>query len=97
MTKIIDEWYKVEYSFCESGSTSLVYVGSKEINSRKGAEQFASLIVHLAETDEVYYTNKQKKWSDKIVGKGKTIIGIKHFYKYIKLEIKIKERKDDLL
>ena len=91
MNKIIDEWYKVEYSFTDDGSNAIIYTGTKEINTRKGAEQFAALIVHLADTHYLQYTDEQRRWSDKIIGKGKNIKGLKHFYKYLKIEIEIKK------
>jgi len=90
MNKVIDEWYKVEYTFTDEGSNAIIYNGSREINTRKGAEQFAALIIHLADTHYLQYTDKQRRLSIKLLGKGKTIKELKHFYKYVKIEIEIK-------
>lgn len=93
MNTIVDEWFKVEYTYTDEGSKAITYYGSREINTRKGAEQFAALIVHLSDTHYLQYTDKQRRLSNKLVGKGKTIKELTHFYKYVKIEIEIKGKK----
>ena len=93
MNNIVDEWYKVEYAYTDEGSNAITYYGVKEINTRKGAEQFAALIIHLADAHYLQYTDKQRRLSNKLVGKGKTIKELTHFYRYVKIEIRIKKDK----
>ena len=87
---IVREWYKVEYNYIENGSSKILYKASQSIDTRKGAEEFAALIVHLSETPYTFYTDMQRKMSDKVVGEGKSVIGLAHFYKFLKIEIPIK-------
>jgi len=87
---IVDEWYKIEYSYCDSGSNAIIYKGVKDINTIKGAKDFAALIIYLAETDYLDYNDKQRKLSNKLLGKGKSVKSLDHFYKYIKIELPIK-------
>jgi len=90
---IVDEWYKVEYTWYEDGSPKNLYKASKNINTRKGAEEFAALVIYLSET-AMTYTNKQRSFSNKLVGKNKSVKELTHFYKYVKIEIPIKRGTD---
>ena len=88
-TNIIDEWYKVEYSYGDSGSNAIIYKAVKEINSIKGAKDFAALIIYLAETEYLEYDDKQRRMSNKLVGIDKDVRSLDHIYKYIKIELPI--------
>jgi len=88
--EIVSEWYKVEYSWYEYGSPSISYKGNMEINSRKGAEEFIALILYLSKNEYTAYSPRQLKMAEKLLGWGKGVRRLLHFYKYVKLEIPIK-------
>ena len=94
-SNIVGEWYKVEYTWYEDGSPKNLYKASKNINTRKGAEDFAALIVFLSET-VMPYTNKQRSFSNKLVGNNRSVKELTHFYKYVKIEIPIKRETDPI-
>lgn len=88
-SNIVDEWYRVEYSYYEVGAPSITYKAHKTISTRKGAEEFVALILYLSETSWKN-TEKQRKLTIKLLGTGKAVKKLTNFYKIVKIEIPIK-------
>jgi len=88
-SNIVDEWYRVEYSYYETDVPSVTYKNHKSINTRKGAEEFIALILYLSEHNWKN-SKKQQRLTDKLLGPGRAVKKLTNFYKYIKLEIPIK-------
>ena len=86
---IVDEWYRIEYSYYETGAPSITYKKHKDVSNRKGAEDFAALILYLSEAN--WKNNeKQRKLTIKLLGRDKAVKKLIGFYKLVKIEIPIK-------
>lgn len=88
-SKIVDEWYRVEYSYYETTSPSIVFKKQKDISTRKGAEEFIALVLYLSEINWEN-SDKQRKLTAKLLGEGKGVKKLLHFYRLVKIEIPIK-------
>lgn len=86
---MVDEWYRVEYSYYETRSPSIVHTKHKDISNRKGAEEFIALILYLSESNWKN-SKKQRKLTQKLLGPDKAVKKLTNFYKYLKIKIPIK-------